>query len=147
MRKNNINFQPGEPLPAAKHNGLVFAAEEQVTAFAGEHDPAGRHLHVRFEFAACLAAWTGAIWEIVFGDRASIVTISRSSMLVRISDPDEEVLDHNALGVIAMDSDGYVIPWTTSNRVGTFVQFTLDARDTSQEVSVIVLARRSVGDS
>lgn len=148
MRKNNIHFQAGEPLSAAKHTGLVLSAEEQVAAFAGEHDPEGNHAHVRFEFAACRANWNGSAWVTGLGDIAAVSqSLSRTSFILTVFDVEGLVLDPQGLGILAVDSDGHLVPWSSVVKVGAELRVTMHPRSQSFEVSIIVLGRRAVGDS
>lgn len=141
MRKNNIEFQAGDPLPASKHNGLVAASEETGAAFGGEHDALSGHKHIRFEYAILAAEWDGGRWVDVFGDRAFVDATEDRTVFNAIIQDEDELFSYDHLGIIIQDSDGYVIPYSTVIRSGEIV-VTIHPRAQSTEVTMIVFGRR-----
>lgn len=107
---STLQFKPGDPLPATKHNSLVASSVEMSEAFAAEHRSDGVHVGLRFE-AECVYAERSSVgvgWE-----RSDIFTgfavfsipgepdQFRVDVLGELADvPDGE------LGIVAQDDQG-----------------------------------------
>jgi len=147
MRKNNIQFVQGDPLPAAKHNGLVLSAGETVRAFAEAHEADGHHSEVRLEIAMACARWNGSAWVPAFGDKGrGLMSGLRTQLDFAFDDSAFRVLSDEQVGFIAFDDQGNLIACSNifRNPLGELA-VTFHPASNSNEVYVTMLGRRSVG--
>lgn len=149
MRKVNYRFEPGEPFPSTKMNGLILASRELDTAFRAEHDVGGLHRHIRFEHGVLVASWDGSSWVEEFSDRIAIFQgTSRTVLSVELDDSSAEIFDPQAIATFAMDDQGFFIPASVGARVSPgVVRVILAPLSNSNMVWVTMIGQRTIGGS
>lgn len=109
-----VTFEPGDPLPSTKFNGLVGASVELSEAFSHEHRADGRHVGLRFEQARAAVRWVESesphAWR-PYGPQEGLQGEVRDGSqppnaydpVFTITDPELAALPADRIGVIAYD--------------------------------------------
>lgn len=154
MRKSNMQFRPGEPLSAAKHNGLVADAQAVAGGLGLDHAGNGAHDELRFERAWGVAEWDSVAqqWVGVQEDRLAFVYQlgSQEHLNVRLTIKEgyltpEEVVPLVGLretGVLAFDQRNRPIPIVEQRYAGAQDQgiwIELRPYDNSTRITVMVV--------
>lgn len=143
MRKVDLSFSQGEPLPASKVNALVGSTAEILEGATYEHSPEGAHINPRFETACALIAFDASKneWGFVFQDRFESVQTGgggQRALLTLSAEVGDPVHPFYSVGAIAYDDDGMEVPYRAS---GGSIQVAPPSN--RSEVFVTVLMRRS----
>lgn len=120
MRKVDLSFSQGEPLPASKVNALVGSTAEISEGATYEHSPEGAHINPRFETACALIAFDASKneWGFVFQDRFESVQTGgggQRALLTLSDEVGDPVHPFYSIGVIAYDHSGMEIPYRVSS--------------------------------
>ena len=111
----SITFEPGDPLPSTKFNGLVGASVELSEAFSAEHRADGRHIGLRFECAIASVRWdtstSPSAWR-PYGEQRGLQGLVRDGSqppnaydpIFTITDPELAAWPKDRIGVLAYDS-------------------------------------------
>lgn len=148
MRKLELSFSQGEPLPASKVNSLVGSTAEISEGATHEHSPEGVHISPRFEVAMGVLEFDSNAneWVLSFGDRIEPFQTYPNGMVecVMSTEAGAPMQGSRAYGVIAYDNSGEEVPYQPAGIDSDGVHFGILPSPGVTMLFITAIARREM---